>query len=179
MIDYIEKLSSPVSLQKLEIYKKEVLDNPTSFPPLFELIFQNNDKFSWKAAWLTEKIITSNKSLISDEMKIQLMDFSSNIKNSSLKRAVLAIFVKLSLPKKIPVSFINLSLDRVISTTEATAVQAYSMKILLKIATEIPEFIPEFIAILENLDYNGQSAGFRTMRKNALQNLRKISLKKR
>jgi len=177
-------LSSPVTLQELNIVRDEILQNPVKFNDVYLLIFNENSKLAWRAAWAVEKISEKNTSFFSENHILQLMSFYTENDNqdkcayspsNSLKREILSILINLSLPKNIPVEFINVCFDKIISMKEPVAIQTLCMKMLLRITDIEPDFITEIIVTLENIDLSRVTSGYIACRKNILQTLYKKS----
>ena len=170
-MDFRTFLSLPSSLKQINLVRDEIIQNPICFFDVFQLIFEKDYKHAWRAAWAIEKVSEKDASFFSENEIIQLMTFSQHIKNSSLLRSVLSILINLPIPKNLPVEFINLCFDNMISMKEPVAVQALSIKMLHRISEIEPDFIPEIIATLENIDTSCCSAGYIAMRTQVLRSL--------
>lgn len=166
-------LSLPSSLKQIHLVRDEIIQHPHYFFDVFELIFEKENKHAWRAAWAIEKVSEKEASFFSDKEIIDLMTFSISIENSSLLRSVLSILINLPIPKNLPVEFINLCFEKTISMKESVAVQALSIKMLLRISEIEPDFMPEIIATLENVDITCVSAGYIAMRAQVLKHLYK------
>ena len=172
-MDFRAILSSPITLKELILIKDEILKNPTTFSEVFEFIFEKTSKWAWRAAWAIEKVSEADTSFFSEKEILRLMELSVFIQNDGLKRAVLAILINLPIPENLPVEFINVCFERMISMRESVAVQALSMQMLLRIGNKIPELIPEILVTLENMDLTGVSAGYLAIRKKTMKALTK------
>lgn len=171
LMDFSELLSASLTLKKLNIIADEAVASKQKFNQLFELIFDKNIKIAWHAAWAVEKISERDIAVFTKEQIQRLFSLSVLATNNSLKRSVLSIIVNLPLTKDLPVEFINVCFERMISVKEPVAVQALSIRLLQRVAEKEPEFIPEILATLENVDLSMFSAGYLAMRRNVMKTL--------
>jgi hypothetical protein len=172
-MDYRAHLQHPLSLRFIDKLVDEVFLFPIDFPIVYQLTFDSDDKVSWRAAWACQKISEKHPEWFSTQHFIELAKLSISTHQGGLQRGCLSILNNLPFPDPIPVDLINACFDWMISAKSPIAVQALSMKLLVRICKSEPDFVPEFIAYLENVDYESYSPGFKSTRKNALKMLKK------
>ena len=170
-MDYREHLYRPLSKHFIDHLVQVVFENPVDFELVYRLIFDADDKVAWRAAWACQKISEKHSEWFTDKQFLELARTATSTLHGGLQRGCLSILNNLAFPGQIPVEFINSCFDWMISPKSPIAVQALSMKMLLRICKKEPDFKPELIAYLENIDFESYSAGFKSTRKNVLKAL--------
>lgn len=167
-MDYRAQLSRPLSPFFLDELVYSVFNNPTEFGIIYQLIFDNDEKIAWRAAWACVKISEQRPEWFSTEHIQEIVTFTLSISHGGLHRGCMSILSNLPLPQPIPVDFINACFEWMISPKFPIAVQALSMKMLYRVCEIEPDFIPELMAYLENINTNDYSNGFNSTRNNVL-----------
>lgn len=170
-MDYREHLYRPLSHHFVDQLVQEVFAHPSDFNIIYQLIFDAEIKVAWRAAWACQKISEKHPDWFSDSQFLELVSLVITTPHGGLKRGCLSILLNLRLPDPIPVELINACFDWMTSLKSPIAVQALSMKILLRVCQREPDFKPELIAYLEDVDFENYSAGFKSTRKNILKAL--------
>ncbi|HEY6914170.1 MAG TPA: hypothetical protein VI413_05790 [Paludibacter sp.] len=170
-MDYRDQLKNPASLRYIDKLVEVVIANPVDFETIYLLIFDADLKVAWRAAWSCEKISEKHVDWFNDMHFNELVKLFISTKHEGLQRGCISILNNLPLPNLIPVDLINICFERMVSLKSPIAVQALSMKMLLRICKNEPDFIPELKAYLENIDPGSYSAGFNSTRKNVLKAL--------
>lgn len=148
-----------------------VSNNPEDFSTVFELMFDSNEKISWHAAWICEKVSERSPAFFSGKDIDRIVDLAIFTIFTGVQRLLLSMILNLGLPRDIPVEFINLSFERMISPKSPVAVQVLSMKILYEFTKREPDFKAELKAYLESVDIDNYTVGYRSARKNILNKL--------
>ncbi len=177
-MDYREHLAQPLSKRFVDVLVMEVFSKPEDFPVVYRLIFDENIKVAWRAAWAVQKISEKHPEWFSEKIFLELTEICINTKHGGLHRGCLSILLNLPIPNSIPVEFINSCFEWMISPRFPIAVQALSMKLLYRICLIEPDFLPEFKAYLENASPDDYSPGFISTRKNILKLLNSKKLLK-
>ncbi len=167
-MDYREHLSRPLSKHYVDALVVEVFTHSADFDSLYQLIFDEDEKVKWRAAWACQKISEKYPQWFSEQHFLELSNLAMTTLHGGLQRGCLSIIRNLSFPENIQVEFINACFEWMISPKCPIAVQALSMNILYSICLREPDFKPEFIAYLENADVESYSPGFKSTRKNIL-----------
>jgi len=170
-MNYRDQLKNPASLRYIDKLVEVVFDNPTDSDSIYLLIFDADLNVAWRAAWSCEKISEKHVDWFNDVHFEELVKLFVSTNHGGLQRGCLSILNNLPLPNLIPVELINTCFDRMVSLKSPIAVQALSMKMLLRICKKEPDFVPELKAYLENIDAGSYSAGFNSTRKNVLKTL--------
>ena len=176
-MDYREQLLRPLSKRYIDHLVQNILESPSEFPFLFELLFDADPKVVWRAAWACSKVSELSPFIFTSEQSERVLLLSLSTPNGGARRGCLSILYHLPLQASISVDFVNSCFEWMLSPRSPIAVQAYSMKLLYRICEQIPELSQELIAHLENLDPYSYSAGFNSTRKNILKSLNKSKLK--
>lgn len=170
---YRIKLISSLSRNMIDEIALTVYDNVKNFDRIFELIFDNDEKVAWRAAWACEKIIRKFPEFIDNHKIEQITTLTLNTKHDGLHRISLSILNSIPSNDTFNVELINSCFEWMNSLKQPIAVQALSLKLLLKYCKVEPELIPELIAYLENFESDQFSPGMLSCRKNALKELKK------
>jgi len=173
-VDYMERLSRPLSKHFVDHLVLEILANPCDFTLLYPLAFVSDEKIAWRAAWVCCKISESEPGWFTVDQFHELASLATSTTHSGLQRGCLSILLNLSLPDSLSVEFINVCFERMVSLKSSIAVQALSMKMLYRICQKEPDFKQELIATLENIDLENYSPGFKCSRNNILKYLNNI-----
>ena len=128
-MDYREHLSRPLSKRYVDHLVLEIFANPLDFDLVYHLIFDPDEKVRWRAAWACQKISEKYPQWFNDQNFLELTNLALTTSHGGLHRGCLSIIKNISLPKNIPVEFINACFDWMISTKSAIAVQALSLKL--------------------------------------------------
>lgn len=148
-----------------------VIENPSDFKIIYQLIFDTDNKVAWRAAWACIKISDHYPDWFSETQSIEIISHTLATSHYGLLRSCLSILLNLTVPGPIPVEFINACFEWMVSPKTPVAVQSLSMKMLLRICDIEPYFKPELIAYLENPGSSDYSPGFNSTRKNVLKAL--------
>jgi len=171
-MDYREHLLRPLARHFVDLLVQEVFLHPGDAKLIYQLIFDEEIKVAWRAAWACQKMSERNPDWFTDHQFTELAALTISTPHGGLKRGCLSILNNLPLPGDIPVEFINACFDWMVSPKSPIAVQALSMKMLYRICLKEPDFKPELLAYLENIDSDAYSAGFNSTRRNVLKLLK-------
>jgi len=150
-----------------------VSGNQDDFFIVFELMFDENEKVAWRAGWVCEKASEKSPDFFSEREIERIIRLVISTNFTGLQRLSLSILLNLGLPKEVPVEFLNISFERMISPKSPVAVQVLSMKILYEFTRFEPDFKAELKAYLESVNIDNYTAGYRAARKNTLKKLQK------
>ncbi len=168
MLDLISIYAGSMGAKEVEYVRAYLHEDAAAFETSFRLMLEAETRVAWHAAWVLDKTSRKNPEMFDEKKTNMLLKFALTNKHSGLQRLTFSILHNLPLHEPISVEFINLCIEQMISPQTAIAVQALSMKMMLRICAIEPDFIPEMQAILENIDENGYSVGFRAMRKKSI-----------
>ena len=175
-MDYRNLLKNNLSRNLIDNIALTVYDDVDNFQTVFDLIFDKDEKVSWRAAWACEKMIQKFPNFIDDIKKQQITNLTLTTKHEGVRRLSLSIL--LSIPITINVDLINSCFDWLASDRQPIAIQSLSLKLLVRFCKIEPDLKPELIAYLENYDSHLLSPGMISSRRNALKELNKNLLHK-
>jgi len=162
-----EQLSGTHRRNFAEEFAYCLLDSPESLPELYALIFDEDRKIAWRAAWVCEKVSYLFPEWFMDkrfELRQQIMKCT----NPRRKRSLLNLLLYLPIEEPISVEFLNFCLDCMLSPKEPVAIQALCMKMAYELCKMEPELLPEFKYILENTEPEFYSKGIKVVIRNIL-----------
>jgi len=171
MTNFKEILSKPVSQINYKVLFAEVSESYEDFCVVFELMFDADEKTAWHAAWICEKVSERSPHFFTKKSVERMVELAVSTVFTGLQRLLLSIILNLGLPDEVPVEFINISFERMISQKSPVAVQVLSMKILYEFTKREPDFKAELRAYLESIDVENYTVGYRSARKNILKRI--------
>jgi len=175
-MEYRNLLKNNLSRQLIDNVALSVYDNISDFQIVYNLIFDDDKKVAWRAAWACEKMIQKFPEFVDDNKKEQLISLAISTNHPGLHRLSLSILNSLSFGNSIPVELLNSCFEWISSDKQTIAVQALSLKLLLKFCIIEPDLKQELIAYLTNIDLNNLSPGMVSTCRNALKQLNKNHL---
>ena len=170
-MDYHEHLIRPLSRHFVDQLVQEIYDYPSDFAIIYKLIFDQEIKVAWRAAWACQKISEKHPEWFTEVHFNEIALLTIFTSHGGLKRGCLSILNNLNIPDPVPVELVNACFEWMISLKSPISVQALSMKMLHRICKIEPDFKYELIAYLENVDSYSYSAGFNSTRTNVLKSL--------
>jgi hypothetical protein len=140
--------SSLTSLSKKEI--GAVLGtSPSVYKRLIQLAFSRNMPACWRAAWMMDYLAEIEPVLPEQHIELLWQEMSAGHPDG-VKRSTLRLLSRYDIPEELQGVVTDLCLDWLQRESVPVAIKAYSMDVLLKIATLFPELAPEFITIIEH-----------------------------
>ena len=170
-MNFQEILKEFPSKAMVEILAKSIITSPSQMDNLW-LMASNNEKNSWRAAWIMDKIYQIKPELVSPYIP-KMIPLTLQINDTGKLRQ----FLKLISMEPLSLSSINGSfLDScffwVNSQETPVAVRVYAMQILYHISLVEPDIIPELTSIIyDHMDKS--TPGFRSRGKKILKALGK------
>ncbi len=155
-----------------EWLQQEIIHKPELYQLLVDLAFYSNEKNSWRAAYILDKITDSRPDLLVPYLKPMIEQLKVE-SNSSKKRH----FLKLISQNEIPKAYIGFMFDYCLQTIssgkEPPAVRVHAMQNLFNIAQEYPELRGEILSVIEHeMEYHS-TAGIKARGKKLVNKLRK------
>jgi len=168
--NFEERLSSKLSRNFVDAIVASVQNSPEDFGQLYSLITNSDTKISWRAAWACEKLSESNPEWFAPNYE-KIAALAISMKHSGTKRLLLSILYNLPVPSQFPVELYNSCLEKMLSSDEAIAIQALSVKLAYKIALKEPELLSEIRLYLENAETEYFSTGVKNCIRNVLKRI--------
>ena len=140
--------SSHITLKKEEIARLIGISS-SRFRELKTLALSGKMPICWRSAWMMDYMSEQDPSLPADHLH-ELWGEMGKPHPDGVKRSILRMLCRYEIPEEYQGMATDLSLDWIQKETVPVALKAYSMNILLKVATLYPELAPEFIVIIEN-----------------------------
>jgi hypothetical protein len=175
----IEKKTDPKLLSSLErigareilIWKELVLQDDSLFVTLYNLIYSDNQRIAWHAAWIVDQVSEADPFKL-EPFVPELIDQLPNLKSNSLKRH----FTRMLLSQKIPEDkmgpLVNV-LYELLSPSHAIAVRANALQLLHNIALIEPDLKPELLSVTESILEEELTSGMRSKAKNIARSLKR------
>lgn len=129
------------------IWKEMVRRDESLFAQIYTLIYHENPKTAWHAAWVIDHVSEADPGKLEAYIP-DLIDQLPHLKSSSLKRH----FTRMLNRYEIPENRLGMLVDvlyNLLSPAEAIAVRANALQLLYKVALIEPELQPELISVTE------------------------------
>lgn len=169
------------SLENRNHFTNIVLNNPNLIPKIMEIMFDVEDKVSYRAAWLFEFIARKNINAVLPYID----DFTSKMNTVTKDSAVRPIAkvceylveayyhnsnIRVDLSHDMKVRIIEVCFDYLI-TSQKVAPQVYAMNALYLLGKEYSWIHPELIAII-NRNFSNGSKGYQAKSRHILKKLK-------
>ena len=159
-------LLSSLSRTTIDYAAHWATENVENFNELYQLIFSENLKIAWRAAWVIEKVQLLKPELLIEKLP-EIITALPFFPHDGSKRSLLLVILRSPLPDPIPVELINMCFDWLMSKQTSVAIQVNCMKVLDKICLQEPDLRCELELFLKD-DLSEYSNGFRTSARNIL-----------
>ena len=170
-MDYRTHLVRPLSKRFVDHLVVEIFSNPADFEIVYQFIFDKEPNLAWRAAWACQKISEKHPEWFTTKHFTELATLAISTNQGGLQRGCLSILNNLPIPEPIPVDLLNACFEWMVSPKSPISVQALSMKLIYQICLIEPDIKPEFIAYLENINFEDYTPGFKSTRNNILKAL--------
>ena len=158
-MDIQDFLLSSLSRANTDYAAHWATENSENFEELYQLMFFENPKIAWRAAWVMEKVQLLKPELFTEKIP-EIITALPTFQHDGSKRCLLLVVLRSPLPNPIPVELINFCFDLMMSKKTSIAIQANAMKVLDKICKQEPDLRNELELFLKD-DLSEYSKGFR------------------
>ncbi len=151
--DNLEK----IGIREIYLWKEIVRKDDSLFDQIYQLIYCDNPKISWHAAWVIDRVSEAEPEKLKPYL-CELIARLPTLKSSSLKRH----FTRMLLSQEIPEHQLGLLIDvlyNLVSPTEAIAVRANSLQLLYNITLIEPDLKAELINVIDSILEEELTAG--------------------
>jgi hypothetical protein len=159
-----------IGAREIGMWREIVLQDEILFAEIYRLIYCDNPRLAWHAAWVIDLVSEVAPSKLAPYVS-EMIDRLPQIKSSSLKRH----FTRMLLSQKIPENRMGNLVDvlyDLLSPSEAIAVRANALQLLLNIALIEPELKFELISVTESILEEELTPGMISKSKRVLLTLR-------
>jgi hypothetical protein len=166
LIDKLEKLGA----REIYLWKAMVLREESLFSEVYQLIYCDNPRIAWHAAWVIDHVSEDAPEKLEPHVH-ELIEHLPNLKSSSLKRH----FTRMLLRHEIPKNLLGMLIDvlyNLLSPIEAIAVRANALQLLFQIAMIEPGLKSELISVTESILEEELTPGMNSKGKKILKALR-------
>lgn len=162
----LEKLGK----QEIYLWKELVKKDESLFAEIYRLIYSENPRIAWHAAWVIDHVSEENPSKLKPYVS-ELIDKLPGLKSSSLKRHFTRMLLSQEIPEHLLGSLIDV-LYYLLSPEEAIAVRANALQLLYNISMIEPDLKPELISVIEGILEEELTPGMNSKGRNLLKALR-------
>lgn len=162
--DLVDMISS---WENLDLFSQHIPEHPETLDLLIDLAFDDSKQEFWRAAWIMDKINSSNPELIKPYLPV-LFKVLKKTRNLSKMRHFLKIIAHHQVPVRQRGFLFDFCLNTFTNQAIPVAIRANALQILYQIAQDVPGLKPELVQILEHALSLEQPAGIRARGKNIL-----------
>lgn len=132
---------------EIGIWKEMVRRDELLFAQIYSLIYCENPKIAWHAAWVIDHVSEVDPDKLESYIP-EMIDQLPHLKSSSLKRHFTRMLSRHDIPENRLGLLVDVLYD-LLSPAEAIAVRANALQLLYKIALIEPELQAELISVTE------------------------------
>lgn len=147
-----------------------VIANPDSFVTLYNLMWDEDNKVSWKAGWGCEILSEIHPEWFAGKQQ-ELISLLLKSNHDGTRRVVLCILHNLPLPETISVELLDFCFQHMLDMNETTSIQTLCIKMAHKLCKQEPDLLCELRLYLENAEPEYYSTGVKTCIKNTLKSI--------
>jgi hypothetical protein len=155
---------------EIYIWKEMVLGDELLFDQIYRLIFCDEPKIAWHAAWVIDHVSEADPSKLEPHVN-ELIDMLPELKSTALKRHFTRMINRHAIPEERMGQLLDV-LYKFLSPAEAIAVRANALEILLKIALSEPELQNELVSVTEAMLEDERTPGMISKGKKILRRLK-------
>jgi len=160
----------------LSLKKEEIVSifgpDPGKFNDLFALSFSREMPICWRATWIMDHLSEVHPWLAEAHIE-RIWKEIPRQHPDGVTRSALRLLARYEIPEDFQGVAADLCLSWLEQESVPVAIKAYSMEMLLKIATVYPEFTNEFITVIETQSPHN-SAGFKARAHHITRAMRKL-----
>ena len=148
-----------------------VLKDASLFNEIYYLIYSDNPRLAWHAAWVIDHVSEADPSKL-EIFVPEMIDHLPQLKSSSLKRH----FTRMLLSQKIPEERLGKLVDvlyKLLIPSEAIAVRANALQLLLNISLIEPDLQSELVCVAETILEEELTPGMKSKTKSILRFLKR------
>ena len=162
----LDQLLQPFPVKKeAELVAKTMAKHPETVEKLWA-ICTSNQKHSWRAAWLFEKLYKIAPDLVRPYIP-KMIALIPELKNEGKLREFLRLICCEPLPEDVSGAFINRCFDLLQSPATPIAIRVHALQVLYIFSLKEPDIQNELVLIINEQMQHG-SAGFRNRAKKIL-----------
>lgn len=163
--------TSVLSLKKEDIVSI-IGPDPKKFQELFNISFSREMPVCWRATWIMDHLSEVHPWLAEPHIDKIWAEIPEQHPDG-VTRSALRLLARYEIPEDYQGIAADLCLSWLEKEAVPVAIKAYSMEMLLKIATVYPEFTNEFITVIEDQSPNN-SAGYKARAHHITRAMRKL-----
>lgn len=170
-VDLLKARLENLGNREIYLWKELVKRDQSLFAEIYQLIYCENPRIAWHAAWVIDHVSEENPSMLKPYVQA-LIERLPGLKSSSLKRH----FTRMLLSQKIPDHLLGSLVDvlyNLLSPDEAVAVRANALQLLYNISLLEPDLKPELISVIEAILEEELTPGMNSKSRNLLKALRR------
>jgi hypothetical protein len=172
-MDIRSLLTSLPSRELRDIYIRAVGQSEENVATLLDLVFEEKDPVSWRAAWVLDGSDELHPGLAGDFVHFIIEQLPGLSSNGAL-RSLLRMLCRYKIPEEQQGLLIDLCFGTMVSELYPVAVKVHAMQIIYNHVLLYPELKDELITIIED-QLENNSVGFSSRGRRIIRQLENIS----
>lgn len=141
----------------------EAAHNRKLFDALLDLCTDIEKRAAWRAAWVIEKVALRNANSFDEHDVQKIIEMTLNTPFEGVRRSCLTMLVHLPQIKEVDVNLLNQCYVWLLSAYQPVAIQALSLKLIVRFCSIEPQLLPELAVVIIGLDDNNYSKGIKSL----------------
>lgn len=166
------KLSQRIGINGIYEVLYLVQESNTQKQKLYMLLFDENDKVAYQAAWVFSHFSRAENRWLYNKQDA-LIDEALACEHIGKRRLLLTLIYRQPLANPPRTDFLDFCLSRMISKKEQPGVQSLCMKLAYEMCRPIPELLQEFRLTLDIMEPDLLCAALKSARRNILKAMQK------
>ena len=168
--DFRELLAGPICKANIDKIVDSVSRNPKEFPVIYNLMYDEEIKVSWRAVWACEKLSELHPDWFIPKQN-DLINTLLATSHSGKKRLYLSILLNLPLAEPYSVALLDYTLDKMLDPAESIGVQALCVKLAYRLCQVDKDLLYELKVRLQSVDLHYYSKGMKASVRNILKKI--------
>lgn len=168
--DFRELLAGPICKMNVDRIVASVDRNPDELSTIWELMYDKDDKVSWRAIWACEKLSEIHPDWLIPKQN-ELIDSLLLCTHDGKKRLLLSILYNLPIPEPYSVPLLDYTLDKMLDPQESIGVQALCVKLAYRLCRVDKDLLYELKIRLQSVDLLYYSKGLKASVRNILKKI--------
>ncbi len=159
-MNFKKQLEAELSRRNTDFIVHVTENNPVHFRQLMQILLENKEPYSSRAAWVIDVICEKNAQLAKAYIQ-RMIRLLPNCRHNGTRRHILRILEKSDIPEVISGELIDYCFQAITDARVPVAIKVFSMQIIANYTKKYPELKFELRTVIED-QWDKNSAGFKS-----------------